>query len=80
MMLRIIHGNEAIGRLMRNAWVQVATLDPASPAVLLFRDGRFVPYEPESVELPVATSSLAWYRGWRDHLGYAAIEDDKVTG
>jgi uncharacterized protein YbcC (UPF0753/DUF2309 family) len=72
----VIDGNEAIGRLVRNAWVQLATLDPRSPAIHLFRGGRFVPYEPGAGDLPVAPSSLAWYRGWRDHLGFCLINPD----
>lgn len=65
-----------IGRLVRNAWVQLATLDPVTPTIHLFRGGQFEPYEPKTVDLPVVPSSLAWYRGWRDHLGFASIVPD----
>jgi uncharacterized protein YbcC (UPF0753/DUF2309 family) len=72
----VIAGNEAIDRLVRNAWIQLATLDPHTPAIHLFQGGRFMPYEPGTGDLPVATSSLAWYRGWRDHLGFCLINPD----
>ncbi len=72
-MMGVIAADETISRLLRNAWVQLATIDPASSTVHLFRDGGFVPYEPKAVDLPVASSSLSWYRGWRDHLGFAVI-------
>jgi uncharacterized protein len=72
----VIAGNPSIERLVRNAWVQMAALDPSSSSIHLFRGGRFEPYEPEDTELPIAASSLAWYRGWRDHLGFASIVPD----
>jgi uncharacterized protein YbcC (UPF0753/DUF2309 family) len=72
-MLRIMERNEGIGKLCRNHWVQLATLDPHSPRIHVFRDGRFEPYRPGSAELPEADTSADWYRGWRDHLGFASI-------
>jgi hypothetical protein len=66
--------NPGIGRLCRKGWVQVATLDPHSSRVHLFQNDRFVLYKPESSELPQAPSSVDWYRGWRDHLGFAVIQ------
>jgi uncharacterized protein YbcC (UPF0753/DUF2309 family) len=75
-MSAVIARDEAIGRLVRNAWVQLATLDPLTAAIHLYRGGRFEPYEPGGDDLPVAPSSLAWYRGWRDHLGFCRIDPD----
>jgi hypothetical protein len=72
-MLRILDRDPSIGRLVRNGWVQLATLDPASPAIHLYRDGAFHGYQPQAEELPRAASSVDWYRGWRDHLEFAAI-------
>jgi uncharacterized protein YbcC (UPF0753/DUF2309 family) len=72
-MLSVMARDESIGRLVRNAWVQLATLDPFRPAVHVFQGGRFEPYVPTTNDLPIVTSSLAWYRGWRDHLGFASI-------
>jgi len=57
----------------RNDWVFIATLSPDSSEIHVLKDGKFERYEPESTELPVAESSVAWYRGWRDHLGFAVI-------
>jgi uncharacterized protein YbcC (UPF0753/DUF2309 family) len=73
-MLSILDRNQTIGQLVRNEWVQLATLDPDSPAVHVYRDGRFLPYQAESTALPVARTSADWYRGWRDHLGFATID------
>ena len=74
--LDLIDSDEAIGRLVRNGWVRMAALDPRSPTLHLFRDGRFERHEPAAADLPAAPSSMAWYRGWRDHLGYASIAPD----
>jgi hypothetical protein len=60
--------------LIRGRWVQLATLDPQTSEIHLFRDGQFVRYRPSTNELPVAASSIDWYRGWRDHLGFAQIQ------
>jgi uncharacterized protein YbcC (UPF0753/DUF2309 family) len=73
-MLSIMDRNPTIGRLVRNDWAQMATLDPSSRAIHLFEHGSFRPYRPPpSATLPVVGSSLDWYRGRRDHLGFAAI-------
>jgi uncharacterized protein len=72
---RILHENDAVGRLVRNDWVQLALLDPDSPGLALYRRGHYEPYHPESRELPTAEVSADWYRGWRDHLGFAEIRE-----
>lgn len=71
--LRIMARDETIGRLVRNAWVQLAVLDPDSNRLQVFEAGRFVPYRPTADRLPAAASSVDWYRGWRDHLEFAEI-------
>ncbi|QDV34443.1 DUF2309 domain-containing protein [Tautonia plasticadhaerens] len=75
-LMAILGGEGPIGRLVRNGWVQLATLDPASPAVHVFRDGGFEPYRPGDADLPVAPSSAAWSRGRRGHLGFATISPE----
>jgi hypothetical protein len=72
-MLRIMDRHEAIGKLVRGGWVQLATLDPAISEIHLFRKGMFELYTPEANELPEVESSVAWYRGWRDHLGFVSV-------
>jgi uncharacterized protein YbcC (UPF0753/DUF2309 family) len=72
-MLQIIDANAGIGRLCRHGWVLLAVIDPASRAVKVYQDGAFVDYQPQAAVLPRAPSSVDWYRGWRDHLEFAAI-------
>ncbi len=72
-LLKILDRNPGIARLVRNAWVYVATLDPDSPRIHVYRDGAFHEYRPQAEQLPRAASSVDWYRGWRDHLEFAEI-------
>ena len=72
-LLRIMARNADIGRLVRNGWIRLATLDPDSPQIHFYRGGTFHRYEPQANELPKAASSADWYRGWRDHLEFAQI-------
>jgi uncharacterized protein len=76
-MLRIMEANPTIDRLCRNQWVQLAVLAPDSSQIRLFRDGAFEPYSPESEELPQVNASVDWYRGQRDHLGFASIREEE---
>ena len=73
-MLQIMEQNETVGRILKNAWAQLAVLDPSSNEIQVFRNGSFHLYHPETEELPTAASSTDWYRGWRDHLGFAVID------
>lgn len=72
-MLLVMSGNPVVDRLVRNEWVQLATLDPVDRGVHVFSRDRFRPCQPESTELPSVSSSLEWYSGRRDHLGFASI-------
>jgi uncharacterized protein YbcC (UPF0753/DUF2309 family) len=72
-MLAVMSRNETIARLVKNGWVHLAVLDPDSPAIKTYRDGRFHDYRPTASQLPTAASSVDWYRGWRDHLEFARI-------
>jgi uncharacterized protein YbcC (UPF0753/DUF2309 family) len=73
-MLRIIDRNEMIGRMCRNGWILLAVIDPESHAIHVYEDGRFQPYQAQATVLPKTSSSVDWYRGWRDHLEFAVIE------
>jgi hypothetical protein len=75
-MLSIMERNPVIRRILANAWAQLAVLDPASAEIRLFRNGEFYVHQTETNELPRAVSSVDWYRGWRDHLGFAQIGRD----
>lgn len=72
-MLQILAKNKGIARLCDNGWVHLAVLHHKTRKLSIYKDGQFVPYEPQATTLPRAASSVDWYRGWRDHLEFAAI-------
>lgn len=74
----IIERNEVIGRLCRHRWVQLAVQDPDTAAIQVYESGRFVPWQPKATELPDVNASIDWYRGWRDHLGFASVRIPRV--
>ncbi len=69
----ILQRNANIARLVEHRWVHLATLDPDSSTIHRYLDGEFVRYEPGNTPLPTVQRSQDWYRGWRDHLGFASI-------
>jgi hypothetical protein len=79
-MLDILDRNPPLGQLVRNEWVQLAVLDPDSSKIQVLRRGQFEPYAPQAARLPVVESSVDWYRGWREHLGFASIVADDHVG
>lgn len=78
-MLSIMDRNEAIGRLVRNGWVHLAVIDPATSGIQRFKDGGFQPYESADGELAEATSSIECYEGSRDHLPFFSIRETEVA-
>jgi uncharacterized protein len=71
--LSIMARNPNIDSLIRNRWVQIATLSPTSNSIHLFESGRFVPYEPVQTALPRMPDSYACFRDRRGHLPFATI-------
>lgn len=74
-MQRIIGENEAIARLVNGNWVQLAVLDAETSRIKRYVNGEFIDYSPASHELPTAATSIDWYDGHRQHLGFASIGD-----
>ncbi len=78
-MTKIMDGNPVISRLCRNGWVQLAVFDAETGSIQVLHEGKFKPYRMRSDATPVVKSSADWYRGWRDHLGFAVIEEAQPT-
>ena len=75
-MLDVLEQSIAMKRLVSNNWIQLAVVDPDSARIHIFRNGQFQHYRPESPAIPVVKTSVDWYRGWRDHLGFASVVGD----
>ncbi len=76
---QIMDRDPVVARNIRNGWVQVALLNPYSNELRVYRHGQYLLYQPETFELPRARRSADWFRGWRDHLGFAQIGDAPTT-
>ena len=72
-LLSIMQRNPNIDKLIRNKWVQIAILSPESNDIKSFVGGQFVDYQPSPNVIPTVSKSYDWYRGWRNHLGFAKI-------
>ncbi len=72
-MQSILDQHAGIARLVHHGWVQLTTLDPRTGQIHVYHRGTFQAYRPSIDRLPDAPRSVDWYRGWRDHLGYASI-------
>ena len=71
---KIMARSEVVRNIIHNGWVQLALLDKDTNDILVYREDEFHKYDPSIEELPTAQSSVDWYRGWREHLGFAQIE------
>lgn len=76
-MLRIVDSNPGIKCLVEGNWVQLAVIDAETSAIELYRKGVFEPYVPETTDLPEVSTSIDWYRGQREHLGFASIASNR---
>ncbi len=78
-MFKVMDRNPGISRLCRNGWVQLAVINTETEKIQIFQDGEFKPYRMRSDVMPTVDSSAAWYRGWRDHLGFAVVKEPTAT-
>jgi len=63
----------AIGELVRNHWIQIATVDPVDGSIQVFGDTAFTPLDVERKPLPAVYASPHWYAGHREHLPAAQV-------
>ena len=70
----IMSQNPVIKNILENCWSHLAVLDPGSNRIQVFDGKEFHDYVPENTELAHVATSTEWYRGWREHLGFAVIE------
>ncbi len=76
----VVQANETLARLVRNRWIRLATLTPSGSEIHVFGPHGFVPYEPESNDLPVVSASQEWYGGDGEHLAPAHVVPAGVNG
>ncbi|MBC8168032.1 MAG: DUF2309 domain-containing protein [Bryobacteraceae bacterium] len=65
--------------LLWKRWFRLATLDPDSGLIHVYRNGIFEPAEQTNEAIPSANTSSDWYAGRTEHLPVAVIEKGLVS-
>ena len=75
--LRVIHANALLKEFLENQWIRLASLDPDTQDIRVYRGaGVWEPLSGSEEPLPVAESSRSYYSGKIDHLPVARIVPD----
>ena len=69
----VIRASSSLDQMVANRWIRIATIDPASGRIYVWRDSGFEEFDGPLERLPVALSSSEWYSGKIDHLPMAWI-------
>lgn len=69
----ILQRQAGLRALVERRWILLAAFDPEACRAWFYDEQGFVPYTPESTELPTTPTSLHWYRGERGHLPPATV-------
>jgi uncharacterized protein YbcC (UPF0753/DUF2309 family) len=67
-LIRVLKRRPSVAPLVINEWILLVAMDPDSSDLFVFENGRFRPYTPETLNIPTFESSVAVYKGNRDHL------------
>jgi uncharacterized protein YbcC (UPF0753/DUF2309 family) len=73
-LMKVIGRNPELVEFVENSWVRIATMDPDTGALQVYRGGgRFEAASPADPVLPRAKTSVDFYRGKLEHLPLAEI-------
>jgi len=73
-LMKVVGRNPELVEFVENSWVRVATMDPDTGALQVYRGGgRFEAASPADAVLPRAKTSVDFYRGRLEHLPLAEI-------
>lgn len=67
-LIRVLERRPSVAPLVLNEWILLVAMDPDSSDLFVFENGRFRSYTPETLNIPTFESSVAVYKGNRDHL------------
>ena len=70
----VVNASASLKQSVENCWIRVATIDPESGRVHVYRDKGFEEFDGPVERLPVAFSSTEWYSGKIEHLPMAWIQ------
>lgn len=79
-LLPVIHANPLLTEFLENQWIRLAVIDPDSGKIRIYRGQHtWEDLVGEEEPLPIAPSSIAYYRGKKDHLPLARIAPKLAT-
>jgi uncharacterized protein len=70
---RALRNAPGVAALVRNRWVRLATIDPQSGEISVYREGQYEAFSGQA-ELPAVSDWREWYRGQSENLGPAILE------
>jgi hypothetical protein len=76
---KLINASASLKQLVENRWIRLATIDPVSGRVHVWRDSGFEEFHEALERLPVALSSHEWYAGKLQHLPMAWIQTPQTA-
>lgn len=76
LLMKAMNASPTLKQLLVNRWIRVATIDPASEQIHVYRESGFEEFDGAVERLPVALSSAEWYRGKIQHLPMAWIQSE----
>jgi hypothetical protein len=69
-----IRSNALNSQFLDNRWIRVASMDPVTGEMQMYRDGVWEYVTGDDEKLPTTPSSIDWYSGHLKHLPLARIE------
>lgn len=66
--MKVMSANPELTEFLQNQWIRLATMDPESGEIHVWRNGEFDPLEAQSKTLATVGRSADWFRGKLDHL------------
>lgn len=72
-LLKIAAERKVVGDLAGNEWIQLVSMDPDTGKLMVFKNGKFINHEPDSIGYPVVDNSETFFRGSDTYLGLAHI-------
>jgi uncharacterized protein YbcC (UPF0753/DUF2309 family) len=73
-LMKVIDASPSLAQLLKNHWIRLATIDPVSGRVQVWRDSRFEEFQERLERLPVALCSAEWYANKLQHLPMAWVQ------
>lgn len=73
LLTRVLDSRPGLKALVEKGWIQLVAWNPDGPDFWVYQRGQWQPHRPETQSIPAFESSVAYYRGNRDHLPPARI-------